>query len=257
MTSFRGLTIIFLCVFSFAAQGQGDVPKHQAAVHNMAVEFSAGYSVAMGKYSSLDMEEDKAGYAVNGWELQAAFNWMGSKDFGLSLLYTFQRNPLNDSTGSIRPDGWPGGTLGPGAWSNHYLLAGPVFMKTIRKFYIDARILGGVIVSASPVFYTPNPGDTTGMDMDKNLGTGFAYLVSAGIGYAFTPRLALKFSVNLRGGWPGKEKQYPAVFLGYRYYRDPETGILVSEPVYSAAAKYEIKKVVMTIDPSIGLVYRF
>jgi opacity protein-like surface antigen len=257
MTSFRGSILVFLCACYLGAQAQGDVPKQQITGRSMAVEFSAGYSVAMGKYRSLDMEEDKAGYAVNGWQLQAAFNWMGSKDFGLSLLYTFQRNPLNDSTGSIRPDGWHTGTLGPGAWSNHYLLAGPVFMKTIRKLYIDARILGGLIVSASPVFTTPNPGDTTGMDMDKNMGTGFAYLVSAGIGYAFTPRLAVKFSVNLRGGWPGKEKQYPAILLGYRYYRDPETGILVSEPVYSAAADYEIKKVVTTLDPSIGLVYRF
>lgn len=258
MTILRGLIIFFLAVLACAVQGQDEDSGKRISSHNMAIEISGGYSVALGKYTSLNKEDEKAGFAANGWQVQAAFSWMGKKDFGLSLLYAFQRNPLSNSADSIPLENFPDGfMLGPGAWSNHYLLAGPVFMKTIRKLYLDARILGGVIVSASPVFTTPNPGDTTGTDKDQNIATGFGYQVSATVGYALSPRFALKVSLALRGGWPGKEKQYPAQFLYYRYYRDPETGILVSEPVYSASADYQFNKVVTALEPSFGVVYRF
>jgi hypothetical protein len=213
--------------------------------------------MVMGDYGAVDKSNKKSGYATNGWQFQLTFDWMGTKDFGLAIQYTFQKNPLKDSAEFIVPDGWTNGTLGTGSWSNHYLLAGPVFMKVFGKIHVDAKILGGVIVSSSSNFNTPNPTDSTGLKMDKNLGTGFAYEISAGVGYAFSPQIALKFNLSLMGGWPGKNRQYGSQLTGYEKYTDPVTGISYQRPVYSAPIEYEIKKVVFTLNPSLGLVYRF
>ena len=227
-----------------------------AGNHNMGLEASAGYSMALGNYGSLDKQSEKSGYATNGWLLQLTFDWMGKKDFGLAVQYTFQRNPMKNAANEVVPQGIPD-SVGSGSWSNHYLLIGPVFMKTIKRIHLDAKIMGGVIVSISPNFNTLNPYDTTGIKEDVNPGTGFAYQISAGIGYAVSSHFAFKFNLNLLGGWPGINKQYGARLIGYVNYKDPDTGIVYSKAVYSATVSYEIKKVVTTLNPSLVLIYRF
>ncbi|MEI7499207.1 MAG: hypothetical protein WCK84_02060 [Bacteroidota bacterium] len=253
--AFFSLSFFFSFVILFA-QTSPEKPK-TVKNHHLGLEFSAGYSIVMGNFGAIDKANKKAGYATNGWQMQFTFDWMGKKDFGLALQYTFQKNPLSNSTEFLVPDGWPTGTLGPGSWSSHYLMAGPVFMKTIKRIHVDAKILGGVIVCSSSNFSTPNPTDTTGMKIDVNLGTGFGYGISAGFGYAFSSHVALKFNLSLMGGWPGKNKQYGSQLIGYEKYTEPSTGIIYTRPIYSAPVEYEIKKVVFTLNPSLGLVYRF
>ncbi|MEI6436102.1 MAG: hypothetical protein WCP32_14750 [Bacteroidota bacterium] len=251
------ILIIILAICSgLFAQHQSDSVKVKK-FRNMGLEFSAGYSMVMGSYAALDKSNTKAGYATNGWMAQLTYHWLGPKDFGVAIQYTFQNNPLDDYTKSLRPDGWSSGSLGPGSWSNHYLLFGPVFIKTFKKVFIDAKILGGLIVSSSANFTTPDPTDTSGMKRDINLGTGFGYGISAGIGYAFSSHIAIKVSANFMGGWPTKNKQYSSQFLFYKEYRDPVTGLIVIEPIYSAPVTYEIKKLVATFNVTLGLVYRF
>jgi hypothetical protein len=223
---------------------------------NMGLEFSAGYSVALGTYASFDKQNDKSGYATNGWQLQVTFDWMGKKNLGLAIQYTFQRNPMKNLANEVFPGGLPD-SLSSGAWANHYLLIGPVFMKKIKRLHLDAKVLAGVIVSSSQNFSTPNPYDSTRMKSDENLGAGFAYQVSAGIGYVLSPNFTVKFNLNLLGGWPAKNKQYGSRFIGYVNYKDPETGLWYSKAVYSAPVTYEIKKVVTTLNPSLGVVYTF
>jgi hypothetical protein len=225
--------------------------------HYLGLEVSGGYSIVMGNYGVFGKENKKAGNATSGWLVQLTFDWMGRKDFGMAIQYTFQRNPLNDSTEFLVPDGWSTGTLGPGSWSNHYLMIGPVFMKILGKLHLDAKILGGIIVSSSSNFSTQNPYDTTGVKKDVNLGTGFGYGISAGVGYAFSSHVAIKFNLSLMGGWPGKNRQYPSQYIRSERYYDPVSGLFYYKPVYSAPVEYEIKKVVFTLNPSLGLVYRF
>jgi hypothetical protein len=163
---------------------------------------------------------------------------------------------MGNATTLVFPNGIPD-SLGSGAWSNHYLMAGPVFMKTIGRIHIDAKVLGGAIISSSANFNTPNPTDTAGFSSNENIATGFAYQLSAGVGYAFSSHIALKFNLNLMGGWPGASRSYGSQLIGYEEYKDPITGIKYFTPVYSAPVEYEIKKVVTTLNPSLGLVYRF
>ena len=247
----------FFFFFSAIVVGQNAETPKAAKEHHMGLEFSGGYSMVFGNYKSVDTMNAKSGFATNGWQVQLTFDWMGKKDFGMAIQYTFQKNVLNKCTEVWRPDGWSTGTLGPGSWSNHYLLLGPVFMKRFGKIHVDAKIMGGFMISSSSNFTTQNPYDTTGVKKDINTGTGFAYAISAGLGYAISAHLAVKFNLSLMGGWPGKNRQYASQVVGSERVYVPVSGTYYYKPVYSAPVEYEIKKVVFTLNPTLGLVYRF
>jgi len=258
MRKYLFIILLFLLFCHPECYSQDTITKPaQVAGRTKVLEFSAGYSMALGSYRSLDRNDKKSGYATDGWQVQIAINWLSKKDLGFSLQYTLQKNPLADSTRNVVPAGWSSGTLGPGSWFNHYLLVGPVFMKSFGKIHFDARILGGLLVSSSSNFTTPNPGDTTGTTNDINLGAGFGYGISASAGYAFGKHVSLKMTLGLMGGWPGRDKQYGSQVVGSETYKDPVTGLLVTKPIYSAPIEYDIKKVVTTLNLSMGLVYRF
>jgi len=255
----RTILLLIFYVFYSCVHSQITDPKHKSVVNrNMALEVSAGYSMALGTYASSDKQDKKSGYATGGWQMQFTFDWTSKKNFGLAFQYTYQRNPMEHGVNVVYPS--PGqipDSLGPKSWSNHYLMVGPVFMTTIGRIHLDARILGGFIFSAGPAFDTPDPNDTTSFSFNKNIGTGFAYQISAGVGYTISPHVAFKFNLALLGGWPGKNRQYPSQLIDYETYKDPVTGLIYTRPVYSAPTEYEISKVVFTLNPSIGLVYRF
>ena len=252
------LILTFLSFFAMmSAQTSATITTKEEKNHNMGLEFSAGYSMPIGKYGAYDRNDKKSGYASNGYQLQFTFDWMGKKDFGMAIQYSYQHNPLKDTASHVVIDGLNNVTLGPGSWTNHYLMAGPVFMKSIGKFHIDAKILGGVVFSFSPDFNTPDPADTAALRFNRNTGTSFAYQVSAGVGYAISPHLAFKVNLGLMGGWPTARKVYNPQLIGYEKHFDPITGLTYYTPVYSATANYVINKVITTVNPSIGLVYRF
>jgi hypothetical protein len=247
--------LLYICNLVIYAQSS-EVKPGPDVNRNMGLEVSAGYSMALGSYASTDEQNTTSGYATGGWQLQLTLDLMGKKDVGLAMQYTFQHNPMTKSANLVFPRGIPD-SLGPGSWSNHYLMFGPVFMKAFSRVHIDAKFLGGVIISSSDNFNTPDPTDTLEYTFNTNIATGFACQVSAGAGYTISPHIAFKFNLNLLFGWPGKSREYGAQLLGYKKYPDPVTGLPHYEPVYSAPVEYDIKKVVTTLNPSIGLVYRF
>ena len=251
------LATVLICLFLAATAQTLDSPPKEKKIKGSTLEFSAGYSFAIGKYSGYDQSQEKSGYAGNGYQVSVGFNWMGKKNLGLAIQYIFQKNPLKDTAARVMIPGLKNTTLGDVPWTNHYLLFGPVYMKTIGKFYIEAKVLGGIVFSWNSVFYTPNPADTTMQQYDKNIAKGFAYHVSAGAGWMISPHMTVKFNVGLLGGWPQASKSYNTTVIGYEQYIDPVTGIRYYKPVYSSAASYSFKKVISTINPVIGLVYHF
>jgi hypothetical protein len=128
-------------------------------------------------------------------------------------------------------------------------------MRSFGKLFVEARLMGGAVVSVSPCFSTQDPGDTT--HLTSNLAPGFAWEFSAGAGYTVSKHFSFKLNLGLMGGWPVARKQYPSKLIGYEKYKDPITGITYDLPVYSAPIEYVIKKVITTFNPSIGFVYRF
>jgi hypothetical protein len=248
--------LVFVTGLGMFAQKPADSIQVKTGRKKM-LEFSAGYSVAFGAYASVDKSDKKSGYASNGWLLQLNYASIGPYNVGFAFQYTYQNNKLNSSASQIRPNGWSSGTLGPGSWSNHYLMVGPVYNATFKKINVDARILGGLIVSSSANFTTQDPTDTTGMKRDANLAGGFGYGISAGVGYAVSSHLILKINVSLMGGWPMKNREYASQWIGTATYIDPVTGIKYYKPIYSSAVEYDINKVVTTFNPLFGIIYRF
>jgi len=237
------------------AQNRSDTSTN-AVKRNMAFEFGAGYSLPLGNFASSDKSNKMSGFATGGWQAQLTFDWMGKKSFGLALQYTYQRNPMEHAANMVYPNGIPD-SLGSGAWSNHFLLIGPVFMKRFNRFQIDAKILGGALISAGKAFDTPSPADSTKLSYSSNIATGFGYAFSVGAGYNLSSHWTFKVQVSLMGGWPSASRNYGSQLIGYEEHKDPVTGIVYTTPVYSAPIDYDIKKVVTTLNPSLGLIYRF
>jgi len=162
---------------------------------------------------------------------------------------------MTNAVNYVYPNGDP--SLASGSWTNHALMAGPVYKKQIGRLVIDARVMGGFLFSAGPVFDTPDPADTTGRTVHTNVGTGFGLQLGAGVGYQVVHHLVLRFSLNLTGGWPSKTREYRVQLIGYEWETDPETGLKTQKPIYSAPRGYEIRKVVTTLTPALGLVFDF
>jgi len=234
------------------AQTVGGTPKPSK---NMAVEFTAGYSIVMGEYGQYDRENRKSGYASNGWLAQLTFDLLAKSGLGLAFQYSYQRNPLLDTAKNVNPIGVDTNfTLGTKAWSNHYILIGPVFMKTFKRVSIDVRAMAGYMLAFSPNFTYTDP--VTRQNVTGGAG-GFAFQFSAGIGYALSEHFILKLNVSYLGAFPQKKKEYKAQFLGYYEEVDPETGEKIWVPVWSDQIDINIKKTISTLNPGLGLIFRF
>jgi hypothetical protein len=218
--------------------------------------FSVGYSVPMGSYGAQDKRDKKSGFAGPGLRFLAGLDWLKRGSFGISLQYSYQRNPLQDPSTLVYPNGFPAGT-DPGAWNNHYIMLGPVFRHHFDKFFIMARLMAGGMVSYGSTFNTPDPTDTTGMSSHTNLAGGLAWSAGGEIGYHFPRGPGVTLTLDVMGGWPGKTRQYPAMFIGWRPYYNPVTGIVEYESVYTSPVEYEIKKVVTAFTIGIGVVFPF
>lgn len=249
--------VVFFLFLSFIILAQSNNQEQSSGIErNSALEVTTGYSMALGDYGSSVEGSDRAGYAENGWLAQLTFDWMGRHHFGLAIQYTCQQNSFKDEAKTVYPEGVHDSSyfLGPGRWTNNYLMIGPVFLRTIKKLEIDAKILIGVLLASGRTFTTTNP---SSKENNSNTATGVAYQLSVGIGYAFSKHFALKVNLSYLGGSPSKKKQYGAQLIGYEDYKDPVSGIVIQKPVYSAPVEYTIKKVVSTLNPGIGLVYKF
>lgn len=253
----RPLLLIFFLASTCAlfAQENAQAPATPAKTRNLGVEFYAGYSIVLADYGGYDKSNGKSGYASNGWLAQVTFDWMGKRSLGLALQYTYQRNALLDTAANTIPSGPFKYPLGTGSWSNHFLMAGPVFMHRFNKIHLDVKLLVGGVISSSPVFNMTDP--VNGQNV-KDVGMGLAFQASAGVGYTISPQFTLKFNLGYLAGWPSKSKTYGQQLIGYEEIKDPITGEVIGyEPLYSAPAEYEIKKVISTLNPSLGVVFRF
>ncbi len=222
----------------------------------MALEFSGGYSMPLGAFASDDRDKDNSGYAGGGWTAGVSFSWLGKHGIGLGLRYAYMRNQMGHGVSLVYPNGVPD-SVDPGSWSNHFLLAGPVFMQRINRIHIEARLMGGFLVSAGSLYDTRNVGDTVAMKIDQNIATGFGLEIGAGVGYYLTDALVLKFSVALMAGWTTMSRDYPRVLLRYDETIDPNTGLPITVPVYSGGGQFEVKKTISALEPTLGLVFRF
>lgn len=221
-----------------------------------ALELVPGYVVTLGDYAQTDPNSEKTGYAANGLQIQFTYDWMGTHDLGLAIQYTFQKNSLKTEAESVYPEGVHDSTyfLGPGAWTNNYLMIGPVYMKYFGRILLDVRVMAGGLVSSGRTFSTTNPSTR---DNNSNTATGFAFQCAAGVGYRISDHFTLKVQLAYLAAWPVKKRQYGSELTGYEEHFDPNTGTYIQTPVYSAPAEYIIKRTISVFSPGIGLLFKF
>jgi len=233
--------VLLLPFPSFAQNNTGG--KKTKEKQKIYLDASVGAAIPLGNYAKDDPKADATGYAKTGFFIQANVDWMGKNNFGLSLQLTYQNNSLKDTAKTIIPYG-SSNPIGAGNWSNIYIMTGPVFLKQIKKIMIDAKVVGGFLISTSPVFKTTNP--ETKLN-EGGTGTGFALGVNIGVGLAVSKKVVLKLTLEYLAGFPKRDSQTAKV-IGI-----DTTGHFI----YSAPLDITIKKTVSTFNTGLGIIYKF
>jgi opacity protein-like surface antigen len=216
---------------------------NSASAGGLYLDASGGLSIPLGSYASGDVNSSNSGFATTGFMAQVNLDWIGKDNYGLGLQYTFQHNALKSS---VKNETLPkmNDPLGTGSWSNHYIMAGLVVLKFFHKVYFEGKILAGVIFSSSPIFKTVDP-ETH--NPSNNTGTGFAWGIQVGAGYAVSPRVTVKASLEYLIGNPKIHHQY-----GAQQTLDTVTGTLI----YSAPVTMETKRTVSALLVKAGIVVK-
>jgi len=246
------LLLLMISLVSTAfAQSDTTAKKKIVKTQNMDIEFTVGYSFALGDYKKFDKSYPKSGYAANGWLAQLTFDWLGKRDFGLAFQYTYQRNPLLDTASNINPTGTDTNyRLGPGAWSNNYFTAGPVYHHFFNRISLDFKILIGVLITSSSNFSMLDP---TTRQTVNNTATFFAYHFSAGIGYKVSSHFALKVNACYLGANPSVTKQFNYTI---KVEKVDQYGNIYFVDEFQRS-ETTIKKVVSTLNIGLGVIYKF
>ena len=229
----------------FVLSQEPETKQASAASKNIYLDLLVGGAFPAGNsYPSTNTDDKKAGFAVTGFLLQGSFDWMGKKDLGIAFQVTYQNNPINDKVtydtleGNVFP-------IGTGNWQNIYIMAGPVYVKKIKKFIIDAKVTGGFIISTGPVFSMTNP-ETK--QRENKTATGFGLGLGAGAAYKITSHLAFRLGLGYLAGFPSVSKQYAA----YPYWDYSKNQI-----VYTAPVEIKISKAVSSFDAGLGIIILF
>jgi hypothetical protein len=233
------LLLLPFLVFSQEAVKKADSVK----AGGLYLDASGGLSFPMGYFARSDIKSSNSGFATQGFLGQLNLDWVGKGNIGLALQYTFQSNPLKSS---VKNDTLSGMSLpiGTGSWTNHYVMAGLVFLHFIQKVYVEGRVVVGVILSSSPIFRTVDPFYST---VSHNTGTGLAYSAQFGVGYKVSPRVTIKASAEYILGNPKIHHQY-----GAEQFLDTVTHTLI----YSAPMTVETKRTVSAFFLKAGIVVK-
>lgn len=230
------------CLLLFTTAVAQNAPPEKAG-KNIYIHFTVGAALPIGStYTSLDLSNDKAGYATPGFFVEGGVGFSGKHDFGLGAQIIYQSNPIDNSVknDTLESMNTP---IGSGDWQNIYVMGGPVYKKWIKeKILVDAGCFGGFVVSQSPVISMTNP--ETKQREDKTA-TGFALGLSGGVGYLIAKNVTLKASLEYLAAWPTVSKQY-----GATPYWDP----ILQTIVYTAPMEFKISKVVSALNIGVGLV---
>ena len=238
------LSLVLLLVSITILAQQDTVQAAGGKKGSVVLDINGGYSMAFGKYTENSRDEDFAGYASNGFFIRASATWLGKHSLGLAATYVFQQNKLQSG---VEDDTLVGqyDALGSDPWNNHYLMAGPAFMKSIGRWYVIAKMEAGLVLSFSPVFRIWLPGDTlnpNSMRLSEGPGVGVAFQTLAGAGYHLTDKLTLNLTFSYLGGNPSRKKE------NYQYVYDEDTG----QYLYVGGER-QVKKKISTFNIGLGI----
>lgn len=242
MTKILLLTgLLFLPVLIFSQEKVKTADPGSAG--GLYLDVSGGLSFPLGSYANADVKNSGSGFANLGYVAQLNLDWINQYNYGLALQYTFQHNSLKNSVTNDTLSGMYQ-ALGTSPWSNHYILAGIVFLKFIHKVYIEGKALIGVVISSSPIF---NSFDPVSKKSSTNTGVGLAYGVQVGAGYAVSRRVTVKANIEYILGNPKIHRQYGAQVIGY----NDTLGLIFSPPL-----DIETKRTVSSLLVKAGIVVR-
>jgi len=204
------------------------------------LSLSIGPSFPVGDYAKTNVNNNLAGFAKTGEQVELSFEHKLSKHFGLAVMLHGQRNTINTTamseefsqlkfytayfTGTtgyptIPPPPvtssyytYPNWKFDAKSWLTGSLLIGaagdfPIDTKT-NKLFITAKAMAGASYVSAPSMHGKSITDSTLAEVSQNGATAFAfsYLISGGLKYKLTQKLRLLFNVNYFGTSQAKFK---------------------------------------------------
>jgi len=232
-----------------AASAQSDtVSIEKKKGRNFKLDVYSGYSIGFGKYISTEKDDKQSGYASNGFFVQVEGSWLGKSGLGLGAGYCYQNSWIQESATDDTLVGQYT-ELGSKHWNNHYLLAGPVFIRGFGKLLLTFKLQAGAVLAFSPVFRLWMPSTDTlnpnTMTLSDGPGAGVAVHAMAGIGYRVTDNLTVNLAFSYLGGNPNRTKSYS------QFIRDDDTGLY-----YYTHGELERKKKISTFNIGLGVIFK-
>jgi len=241
MRTFSLLLIIFF--LPFIGSPQIVTKTDSTNKSKIYLDISFGSSIPMGYYARKDINFGGSGFATPGFLAQINLDWIGKSNSGLAIQYTYQKNDL---ISSIKNDTLKETykAVGTGSWTNHYLMAGLVYLHSIDKVYVEGRALIGIVLSSSPLFNTVDPFDYTS---STNLGVGMAFSAQFGVGYKISPKVTVKANVEYTLANPQIHHQYGA---------QQSYDSITKQIIYSPPITVETKRTVSALLIKAGIVIK-
>lgn len=137
-----------LIMTAFGSYAQSDAKAVESKKFFLAL--TAGPSIPVGKFGLKDVNDEQAGYARFGYNLNLNFGYKAGKNLGIASSVIFGRHKLNiDEIKKALSE--------PNLSVDHYqyygILAGPMASVNISdKVLMDFKIMAGVAEANSPVF---------------------------------------------------------------------------------------------------------
>ena len=152
--------------------------------------FNVGAALPTGNFASTDFNNDKAGLAKTGLNV----NLEGA---GYIIPFVGIAGSLGAFTNSINADNYNTvtGKATVNKWQNGYVMAGPIVTLPIGKFSIDGKVLFGVVGTKTPNIKIDYANGSSTL-YDEKFMVNFGYSVGGSIRYNLLSRLALKLNCD-------------------------------------------------------------
>ncbi len=187
------LSAAFLFLISFNAKAQDDKQYVKSYI-----TLFGGLSLPSSDFGKSIYADDKAGYAKRGVTFGLDGAWYVYKNLAVAASVSFQdQGELNTNDAQSLSNGYNTSydrdettVSAVDRYHNYFILLGPQYSFTVKKFIIDLRAQAGVLKSASTPSITADmdPSSSTSVEIVQNSGGGkvFAYGGAVGLRWSFS-----------------------------------------------------------------------
>jgi hypothetical protein len=241
------LTLSFFLILYFCGFTQDD-PEKPAKQKQYIAEVLVGLSDPTSAFGSSDFDNEEAGLAGNGGFLFLSYGPLYNKRVGYEIALSASVNPFVKEVDELLssaqvPSGYDY-DYKTGQWINICFMAGPRLSLPVKRFALDLRLLGGLMLSDEPfIVQSYYRNGYLIYELKEGYGDGVTVAIQTGLGirYSISHHIDIKLSAHYITGKPNIKSKF-------HMYKDA---------CYENLREQEYKQPVSLLNYGIGLVFHF